>query len=383
MEKTVAVQKCDRYERNLLAEKLDKLFDLLGGLENFVKKGDKVLLKVNLLMGKPPEAAVTTHPLIVQILAEKIVKIGGKVIIADSPGGPFNKRILNRFYNKAGLKEIADESSGIFLNYNTDSKRVDFPQGKYSKYFEICNFANEADVIINLPKLKTHGMTMFTGAIKNIFGVIPGLLKSEYHFKMLYVAKFMEMLFDLEALIKPNLNIMDAVIGMEGEGPSGGQAKKFGYLMASNSAVSLDVAATYLMGIESLKKVPQNRIAQKRGLPSDIKDIKITGDKIERTKNVKIPDIPEKTNLIDRYLPGPLNWIFNYWLRPRPVVNQNKCVGCGICEKSCPAKTIEIKDNLAVIDLDDCIRCFCCQELCEYQAINIHRPLLGKMIFKF
>ena len=378
MEK-VAVKKCENYDQNIF-NKVKSAIDLIGGIENYVAPGDRVVLKVNLLMGKKPESAVTTHPEVVRAVANLVKKAGGKAVIADSPGGPFNNLNLNRAYKLSGFEKIAKEE-GIELNHDTTGKKVSFAEGKIKKSFTIANYVKDADLIINLPKLKTHGLTMYTGAVKNLFGTIPGLLKAEYHLNLEKINLFSEMLVDLTELIKPELTLMDAVIGMEGDGPSGGNSKKYNYLLASTSPYAVDVAGSYLMGINPQKEVPTISAAKNRGSVANISNINLLGDKLIAKKDTKIPDIEKKSNLIDQKLPESISNLLSYFLRPRPVFNHDKCVGCGDCVESCPAKTIELKDSKAVVDLSDCIRCFCCQELCRYNAVEIKRPLLGKLLF--
>ena len=378
MEK-VAVKKCENYDQNIF-NKVKSAIDLIGGIENYVAPGDRVVLKVNLLMGKKPEKAVTTHPEVVRAVANLVKEAGGKAVIADSPGGPFNNLNLNRAYKLSGFEKIAKEEN-IELNYDTTGAKVSFDEGKIKKSFTIANYVKDADLIINLPKLKTHGLTMYTGAVKNLFGTIPGLLKAEYHLNLEKINLFSEMLVDLTELIKPELTLMDAVIGMEGDGPSGGNSKKYNYLLASTSPYAVDVAGSYLMGINPQKEVPTISAAKNRGSVANISNINLLGDKLIAKKDTKIPDIEKKSNLIDQKLPESISNLLSYFLRPRPVFNHDKCVGCGDCVESCPAKTIKLKDSKAVVDLSDCIRCFCCQELCRYNAVEIKRPLLGKLLF--
>ena len=388
---TVAAAQCTGYEEYEIRQSIKEIFKLLDISEKFVSNGDRILLKVNLLMGKPPEAAVTTHPVLVSALAGLLLDAGaGEVIIGDSPGGPFSKSMLKRFYSRSGLTGVAEISSKIKLNYNTSWQKVSFSEGRVSKSFCIADFVTEADLIINIPKLKTHGLTRFTGAVKNLFGVIPGLKKGEYHFKSPEVAYFCEMLLDLAELVKPDLNIMDAVVGMEGEGPSGGTPREFGYLLGSPAAEELDLAAAYLLGIKPLTAAPQIKRGAMRGLPSVIEELNLKGVPLKSPEDVDVPPPGGETNLLLNKLPAPLARWGEKFLKPRPVVNSNLCVGCGVCAKSCPVETIELEtvseddgktNDKVSIELENCIRCFCCQELCQYEAIRIKRPLLGRIFF--
>ena len=382
MKKTVVIKQTDDYNEDLVKSNLKDILAALGGLESVISPGDRVLLKVNLLMGKAPEEAITTHPLVVKVLTEMIQEIGGNVVIGDSPAGPFNTLSLKRAYSATGLKEVADKT-GAELNYNTEDKKVEFA-GEVSRSFTLAKFVTEADVVINLPKLKTHGLTMYTGAVKNLLGAIPGLTKAEYHLKMQQAFLFSKMLVDLALLVEPDLNIMDGIIGMEGDGPSGGTPKKYGYLMASKSPFALDVMGVHLMGINPLDNVPTIRAAADRQLIANISEVEQKGDTLKPKTDTDIPEIEKQSNLIDQRLPDPINNIVAYFLRPRPVFDHEDCVGCRDCAEICPADTIDMvgeKPQKPEVDLDDCIRCFCCQETCKYRAIEVKRPLLGKLLF--
>jgi uncharacterized protein (DUF362 family)/NAD-dependent dihydropyrimidine dehydrogenase PreA subunit len=375
----VASKKCYSYQTAELAEKLDFLLAELGGLEEFVKKGDTVLFKTNLLMGKAPEAAVTTNPEFIRVLAKKVKALGAEVIIADSPGGPFNDKLLKRAYQKSGLYQMAAEEN-IKLNYNTDSKKYDYKEGKINKSFQLASYLEEADLIINLPKLKTHGLTMYTGGVKNLFGCIPGVLKAEYHLRMQSVYDFSRMLNDLAALVAPELTIMDAVVGMEGEGPSNGKPREFNYLLASTSPYYLDLAAVKILGIEPAEKVPSIKAALEDKIIKKDR-LEIRGDKVIAAENVEIPKIEKENNLLDSRMPEFLSDILEKFLRPKPVFKEDKCVGCRTCAENCPPDAINMIDNFPRVNLDECIRCFCCQELCPYDAVEIKYPLLAKLFF--
>lgn len=375
----VAAKKCYSYQADELSEKLDSLLKEIGGLDNFVSEGDRVVFKTNLLMAKAPEAAVTTNPEFIRALARKVKALGAEVTIADSPGGPFNETLLKRAYQKAGLYDLAAEED-LELNYNTDSKKQEYRAGKSSKSFQLTSYLEAADLVINLPKLKTHGLTMYTGAVKNLFGCIPGVLKAEYHLRMPSVYDFSRMLNDLAGLVAPELTIMDAVVGMEGDGPSNGRPKEFNYLLASTSPYYLDLAAVRLMGITPEEKVPSIKAAL-ADLIIEKENLELRGDQIEPFDNVEIPKIEKDNNLLDSKLPDFLSDILEKFLRPKPVFKEDKCVGCRTCAENCPPDAITMVDNFPEVDLDECIRCFCCQELCSYDAVEIKYPLLAKLFF--
>ncbi len=379
MEK-VAVARCNSYDEAIIYDQLIKLLEPFNGIKSFIKPGQRVLLKANLLMGKPPEAAVTSHPVLVKAVAKLVKEAGGEVIIGDSPGGPFTTARLKKIYQKTGLTRVAEES-GAQLNYNVAEQKLSFPDGKLQKSFMVAKYITEADFIINIPKLKTHGMTMFTGAVKNIFGAIPGMIKAEYHLKTPNVALFSQMLLELALFINPGLNIMDAIVGMDGEGPSGGNPKDFGYLLLSPSPLALDLAAVYLLGIKPPEQAPLIKAAKEMGLPSALEQLEFFGDQLRPVAQVRVPVIEQASNLLDQKLPEPITRIAEYLLRPRPFFRLAKCTGCAECYRACPAGVIEMIEQKPQVDLAGCIRCFCCQELCQYRAVEIKRPLLGKLLF--
>ncbi|MFW6264673.1 MAG: 4Fe-4S dicluster domain-containing protein, partial [Bacillota bacterium] len=180
-----------------------------------------------------------------------------------------------------------------------------------------------------------------------------------------------------------DLNIIDGVWGMEGEGPSAGETRNYGHILAAKSPFALDIAVANLLGVTPVSKAPIIKAALERGLPGKMEDINICGDELTQLKDVKIPQLLEYSNLLDRKLPPFLVNILMPLLRPRPVFNREKCIGCGDCYRSCPPQVIKIKDKKAEVDLSGCIRCFCCQELCQYKAVDIKRPLLGKLFKKW
>ncbi len=375
----VAVKKCESYQAAELSEKLDSLLNQIGGLDNFINQGARVVFKTNLLMGKEPEAAVTTNPEFIRALARKVKALGAEVVIADSPGGPFNKKLLKRAYQKSGLYQLAAEEE-LELNYNTDSSRHQYHAGKINKSFQLASYLESADLVINLPKLKTHGLTMYTGAVKNLFGCIPGVLKAEYHLRMQSVYDFSRMLNDLAGLVAPELTIMDAVVGMEGEGPSNGRPKEFNYLLASTSPYYLDLAAVRLLGINPEEKVPSIKAALEDQIINK-ENLELRGDQLVAPAEVEIPKIEKENNLLDAKLPDFLSDILEKFLRPKPIFKEDKCVGCRTCAENCPPEAITMVDNFPEVKLETCIRCFCCQELCPYDAVEIKYPLLARLFF--
>ncbi|MTI68833.1 MAG: DUF362 domain-containing protein [Firmicutes bacterium] len=381
MEK-VSLIKCENYDYDFLKKSIINSFKNLGGINKYINKGDKVLLKLNLIIKKGPEEAATTHPLFTKALAEVLIDYGAEVIIGDSPGGPFNKGMLRSIYKGCGFEEIIKDTN-IKLNFNTNSMEVKNDKGKILKSLTVTEMLKDVDKVISVSKLKTHGMTMFTGAVKNMFGIIPGILKAEYHYKMPEIKDFSNALVDICLTGKPILSFMDGIVGMEGEGPTSGNPRKIGAVLASSSPYHLDVIATKIIGLDP-KKVPTvARCIERNICKGDLNDIELLGNIDDfYIDDFKIPEI-RNLNLIGDNLPKFLRNTINKMLQPKPVFDNEMCVGCGDCAKNCPPKVIEMVDKKPIVDLDKCIRCFCCQELCPKEAVNIYRPLLMKILARF
>ena len=336
--------------------KIDTLIKPLGGIKNFINKGERVLLKTNLLNASEPEKSVVTHPNFIKSIAKEIFKIDAIPYIGDSPSGPFTKRRLEKVYGKSGLIELSNEY-GIKLNYNTKSKKMDIPDGKRLKKTSICNFVIEADKIISLPKLKTHSLMIMTLATKNMYGAIPGLTKARHHSMFIRRKAFAEMLIDILSIIKPNLIIMDGIIGMEGDGPAGGKPVKLGLSLASDNPYAIDLAVCNILNIQPV------------GIPT-LKEAKI---RKLWPKKIEYPLLnPKDIKYNDFTLPSTAGYILTGKKIPNkyPVPNEN-CTACGECVEICPKKIIKINKNIAEIDYSKCIKCYCCHEICQYNAIKL------------
>lgn len=379
----VAIVKCENYQEDRVKRAVRKCINLLGGISNFINKNEKVFIKPNLLRASLPENLIIAHPTLVKSVAKLVLNLGAEVVIGDSPGGSFNKTSLSKIYELSGLKDISEEI-GAMLNWDTNYSVISNPEGMLVKSFEIIDAVSKTDKLISISKLKTHGFTYITGAVKNLFGLVPGFKKIGFHTKFPNVDHFSEMLLDLYSLTRPALNIMDAVIAMEGKGPSAGDAKEVGLILASDDAISLDFVATHVIGINPFK-VPTLKTAIGRNIISGkIDDIEILGEEID---SVRVLDFkPPPTERIDYWFYPPIirKWVVRN-LNLIPVIKSD-CIGCGVCIKNCPADAIKIiligkeAKKKANIDLKKCIRCYCCHELCPEKAVELRKPLLLKML---
>ncbi|MBU0514645.1 MAG: DUF362 domain-containing protein, partial [Proteobacteria bacterium] len=240
--------RCSSYDQ--VDDQLDSLLGLMGGLDRFVQAGQRAALKVNLLRAGKPEEAVCTHPALVEAVGRRVKDLGGSALIVDSPGAGYryNRKTMEKVYARSGM-ETAAKAAGIDLNWDLTVEPVSVPDGVYVKRIEAVRPIVDADVVLNLCKLKTHLFMYLTGAIKNNFGVIGGLHKPGYHAKLQDTDRFAGMLLDLAGFVNPRLSIMDAVVAMEGEGPGSGDPRPVGLLLASENPLALDVVAGEIMGI--------------------------------------------------------------------------------------------------------------------------------------
>ena len=263
--KQVSIRACESYDYDVFRKSFEKMIEDIGGLGKFVKEGSKVVIKPNLVIKKHPEEGATTHPVLVRIVCEELLKLNCEVIIAESPGGPYNKSNLKGFYKTCGLiDELSDLD--IKFNYDTSEVQVHNDDAVYLKTMEVIK---PIDDVINLCKLKTHKMAKYTGGVKNLYGVIPGLKKAEIHYRFQKEELFCEnVLLDICDYVKPSLTIMDGVYAMEGEGPTAGDVRKVGVLIASESPHALDIAGCKLINLDPMK-VGTVRGSIKRNLIKD------------------------------------------------------------------------------------------------------------------
>jgi uncharacterized protein (DUF362 family)/Pyruvate/2-oxoacid:ferredoxin oxidoreductase delta subunit len=306
-----------------------------------------------------------------------VQEAGGRPIIGDSPGGPFSPALLRGVYQSAGLLEVAEET-GAELNFDVRAERIPAPEGRLIKMLDICGFALDADVIISLPKLKTHGLMGFTGATKNLFGLVPGVTKAGYHAKLQSLDQFAEMLLDILTAVKPAFHLMDGIVGMDGDGPSAGRPYPAGILLCSTDAVALDLVATHLAGLP-LERIAPLRVARRRGLTTgSVQDVQVVGEPLEsvRLEGFRAPGSGAKDFSI---LPQGMRQFFVRQLVASPQVG-DACVGCGICAQNCPMQTIRMEGRRAVINLSNCIRCYCCHELCPEKAITLKQSWVQRLV---
>ena len=379
----VSAVRCEEYQPERVYAALRHTLDAVNGLA-WLKPGMKVAVKANLVAACKKEAAATVHPTVLAQLTRILLEAGaGQVVIGDSPGGLFNEVNLRHVYDVTGMEEA--RQAGAVLNDDFKEKAGSFPEAAVLKSFHYTAWLDSADAVVDVCKLKSHGMMSFSGAAKNMFGAIPGTQKPEYHFRFPELERFTEMILDLDAYFRPVLCIADGVVGMEGNGPTQGKPKKIGVLAASASPHALDLVCAEILGMHP-QEVPTLAAAQRRGLiPQSVKELHVDGD-MDALRVTDFKTIAVRHDLTFRDAAG--GWLIGELfstvagkvLSSRPEVAAKECIGCGRCANICPAKAITMQDRLPQIDREKCIRCFCCQEFCPKGAMKVHRTWLARLL---
>jgi len=378
----VAVIPCTDYSPDLVSRAVHEGLNALGGMAQFAAPGEKILLKPNLLAGDPPERAVTVHPEVFGAVAREFQNAGAQVTYGDSPARGRTERIAL----VAGISPVAD-ALGIPL--------ADFRRGETrslkgplsSQTVRLAHGVLAADGMVGISKMKTHGLTGITGAIKNQFGTIPGLQKSELHLRYPDVYRFSELLAAVLLLAPPRLYVMDAITAMEGNGPRGGNPRHMGVLLFSSDAVALDTVFCRLIHLNP-EHVPFLEAAHKAGIGNLRMDrIQISGSDPDSLacKDFQVPRRPPPRFLTSTYVPR----FLREWVTPRPVIDASRCRNCGACVAQCPVTPRALDwpgedgpETLPVFHYERCIRCYCCQEICPEKAIYIHVPPMARILYR-
>jgi uncharacterized protein (DUF362 family)/NAD-dependent dihydropyrimidine dehydrogenase PreA subunit len=372
MNTMVSIVRCSDYSNAKSAIK--ESLNLIGGLEKIIVPGNRVLIKPNVLAIRPPEDAVTTHPAVVSAMCELVSEVGGIPILGDGsgivkPGSTTTSQALK----VSGIEDVASRCRAELINFETYGYvEVDVPNAREFSRLHISKAIIEADVIISLPKLKTHELTLYTGAVKNFFGTIPQKNRKQAHF-LEDRNRFGEAVVDIYSVVKPHLAVMDGVVGMEGNGPSNGTPISAGVILASYDCVALDIVASELIGIDPLK-VPTNKAALSRGF--GIERPEIVGKSLEEVKvSFKRPE-----GGITAKMPSFLMRALRRQLTVKPFINTSSCAFCKACVLNCSAHAIEEVGKSLKINEEKCIQCYCCRELCPKDAVGIKKSFLLKLL---
>lgn len=374
---TVAISNCPDYEEERVRSAVRGAVRAIGGLEPAVRPGQNVLLKANMLAPAGPEEAATTHPAVVRAVAELVLEAGGVPVVADSPGYIYAGGKC-RALKACGIRDVGVElgvETTQFESLENPFVEVGVPQGAILQSVYAARMALEADVIITLPKIKTHAGTWYTGAVKNMFGAVATRTRKEAH-RLAAYQRFSQAIVDIYSVLAPRtkMAIMDAVVGMEGEGPRHGAPRQLGLIMASCDPVALDAVASKVIGFEPLE-ILTTKFAADRGLGvGDLDAIAILG---EQVKDVAVEF--EKPSGRQVNLPPLLMKAVHRLIKIRPGVNRSSCDKCKICAKSCPVDAISMA-SYPEIDRDLCIECYCCNEMCPTGAMEIRKSWLARRI---
>ena len=358
---TVSVRKVTRYNRTDILQAVSEIYEAAGGPD---PKGMKILLKPNILADVPPERAVTTHPDIFYACARFFLDRGATVLAGDSPA-----------IHKTGFKPKVCGIAAVCEEL--DIPWVDFTKNPVQRnHFKLARIIDEVDLIVSLPKCKTHELAYFTGATKNLFGLIPAFSKAFLHAKYPNRYVFSNMVLDLYSTLKPGFAIMDAIVGMEGAGPQNGQAKHIGVILGSADHIALDIVAARIIGYDAMK-IPMLADAVKRGIIlTDPDDIHIEGGELKEfyVKNFKRIKIHHRYN----YVHMGVRWEqIRRRFDKRPVFEHESCILCKKCVEICKSDALKVEDGKIKLTDRKCIRCYCCHEVCPVNAIKIKRKVFG------
>ncbi len=374
----VSVVPCEEYDPGAVRRALEKAIEEIGGLD-WVKPNMRVALKANLVTAMRPETAAVTHPVVCAEVTRMLTERGAQVILGDSPGGPWGGGYLAGVYAAAGMKLV--EEAGGMLNRDFSVAKVEAPESKTAHAFDATGWLLKCDAIVDICKLKSHGLTGLSGAVKNLFGTVPGLVKSEYHYLYPRHEDFASMLVDLAEYWKPVLCICDAVEAMEGNGPTQGTVRQVGVIAASKSPHKLDLALAGIIHLQGAE-VPTLKEAMDRGFVPESYEAMRAPDlapfRVEDFETVgRSPGLLLRSGH-NSFLRRTAAAAVKKLLQPRPKLRKG-CVGCGKCAERCPAHAIEMRGGKPVIDRRTCIRCFCCQEFCVTGAMKAERSVVAKL----
>jgi len=325
-------------------------------------KGKSVLIKPNVLRASDCNEGVVTHPSVLRAVVDKVETLDpASIVVGDNPG-LFNYGANEESFEKTGLMAAA---GGHYKNIGNDSVKVDF-NIDFMPTVSLSRIIKDADIIISLPKFKTHGLTVMTGAIKNSYGFLPGAQKAKLHKAAGTPQRFHEMLVDVFRLRVPDLFLVDAVVGMEGNGPASPDLRDIGRILASDNAVALDAVIATMMGCEpgALRFL---QCAKETGLGDfDLNSIEVTGE-LTPLPDFKLPPLGGEAIMQNETMQSMLS----DQILLRPQADPELCTACGTCIDQCPVSALVMDDHLPEVDVDTCITCFCCQEMCPEKAIAL------------
>jgi uncharacterized protein (DUF362 family)/NAD-dependent dihydropyrimidine dehydrogenase PreA subunit len=373
MKAKVSLVRCRDYSTDLVSGAVKKSVDLIGGVSAYIKPGSTVLVKPNLLAARGPETGIDTHPEVVRAVLRLLKSINCSIYLGDGPGVWGISQKVNEVYERSGMMKIAAEE---------EVKLVEFQRRRWYGKFPLTTWLQTCEYLVNIPKFKTHELTILTGAIKNLYGLVSSNYKSELHKRNINSVDFAGVVVDIFEKARPHLTIVDGVVAMEGDGPgSAGTLRDLGLVIAGSDCVAVDSVLAKIMGIEPTRVLTTLEAGRRKLGECSLSNIEISGEDISQfDRPFKLPVASKK-----RALAVPVLKLLSKFIYFYPVIDPKKCSLCGACAKACPQKIIHLKktpDGSARmrINYSKCIYCFCCQESCLYKAIQIKKSVLAKLI---
>ena len=376
---TVSIKKVENYDFHKVKNGIIESLKPLGGISSFVTSGQKVLLKPNLLAAASPEKAVTTHPILIAAVTSIVKDAGGIVMIGDSPG------VGDLFFveKSTGVSKIVEEFDAELADFSNEYL-FECEENVVGKKMMLAKAVADADIIISLPKLKTHVQMTMTCAVKNQFGLVLGMEKGQYHFRLKAREALADIFVDINRIAKPVLAICDAIDAMEGEGPGGGEPRHIGLIISSADLMALDVIACKIIGLNpDLVPTIQAGKRQKFG-ETDLDKIEVIGEKLE---DISVDDFKQISNLkgVLQILPFPnfMLEIFGKLWAAKPRIIEDKCIKCYKCRDGCPVAPSAIDPDIPSknkVNDKTCIRCYCCHEFCPVKAIKLKQSWIDRTI---
>jgi uncharacterized protein (DUF362 family)/Pyruvate/2-oxoacid:ferredoxin oxidoreductase delta subunit len=372
----ISLIKCDNYDK--VDNAVRGAIRLLGGMSAFISPSEKILVKPNLLSPKDPSKAVTTHPEVVRAVIKLVKEARAVPVVGDSPGGDI--RNIKNLWKTTHMERICREEKVELINFEASGSKEFDINDKNIKKVNFSNAALDCDGIINLPKLKTHALMSFSAGVKNLYGLIPGLMKVEYHKYASKNKDFADLLTNIYLFFKDKIRftLIDGILSMEGNGPSAGEVRKTDLITASRDTAVLDA---YLLN-ELNYDISNNGILKNLKITKDVlRTVEVSGEKPEsfNLKKFKFPAV-RKLDLFPKFLIR----IFGKFLWVRADINEKICIKCMLCTRACPVGAIRIVagDQYPHVDAEKCISCFCCHEMCSHKAVKLKKSLLAKIFIK-
>ena len=371
----VSIARVEDYNSEAICTALQRSLSRLGGLENIIKPRSKVFVKINHLSPpSSPDDAIVTHPCFTREVLRLLLEINLEITVGDDIQSKEKDGFL-----VSGHRKVCTDLGIRLVNLKERGFREVHCKGQILKKALISPVLHEVDYILNLPKLKTHSLTAFTGAVKNMFGIIPYGLRLDYHRIFKWSDVFSQMLVDIFSCAPPHLNIMDGIVGMEGEGPSGGNPKRVGVILASQDGVAVDAVASKIVGFNPMNIITTQN-AHERGLGiGEIDKIEIEGEDIRSVEVRNFKHSAVAVGFMTRKIPSFLHGFIQGQLTHTPKINMNKCTICMECVNICPRKAAKLDRDSVWIERSLCIHCMCCHEVCRFQAIKLGQRPLGRI----